>query len=95
MMELNSNWVIDDRYRKYPWPVDSRMTMACKIIISDRQIKKLSFLPAIVNENIQPRFLSSREKEFRDVLNYMERICKSQKIETRFTVEGDEVVVSA
>ena len=54
-----------------------------------------SFLPAIVNENIQPRFLSSREKEFRDVLNYMERICKSQKIETRFTVEGDEVVVGA
>jgi hypothetical protein len=41
------------------------------------------------------RFSSSRGKEFRDVLNYMERICQSEKIETRFTLEGDEVVVGA
>jgi poly-gamma-glutamate capsule biosynthesis protein CapA/YwtB (metallophosphatase superfamily) len=95
MMKLNPNWTIDDRYKKYPWPVDSRMTMACKIIISDRQIKKLTFLPAMVNEDSQPRFLSNREKEFQDVLNYMEKICKSQKIDTQFTVEGDEVVVRA
>jgi hypothetical protein len=69
------------------------MTMACKIIISDRQIKKVSFLPAIINEDSQPRFLNGGDKEFYDVLNYMEKISKAQNIDTQLTVEGDEVMI--
>lgn len=94
MMELHPGWTtIDPLYKTYPFPPDSRMTMACKLIISDKQIKKLSFLPALINENSQPRFLCSKDKEFWNVLNYMQKITKSVNINTKYTVKGDEVIV--
>jgi poly-gamma-glutamate capsule biosynthesis protein CapA/YwtB (metallophosphatase superfamily) len=95
MMELNPSWKLDRRYKAYPFPADSRMTMACKIIISDRQIKKLSFLPAMINEDSQPRFLNGKDKEFQDVINYMQKISKAQNIDTQFSGKGDEMMVGA
>lgn len=95
LMELNPSWTLDPRYKSYPFPADSRMTMACKIIISDKKIKRLSFLPALINEDSRPRFLKGQDKEFYDVLKYMGKISKAEKIDAKFTVEGDEVVISA
>lgn len=93
LMELNSSWTIDPRYKAYPFPADSRMTMACKIIISDKQIKRLSFLPALINEDSQPRFLSRKDKEFNDVLEYMQKVSRAQNIHTKLTVDGNEVII--
>jgi len=93
LMQLNPSWTIDPRYKSYPFPADARMTMACKIMISNKEIEKVSFLPALVNEDSQPRFLSKKEKEFSDVVEYMEKITKALKMETKFTVEGDEVII--
>jgi poly-gamma-glutamate synthesis protein (capsule biosynthesis protein) len=93
LMQLNPSWTIDPRYKAYPFPADARMTMACKMIISNKQIERVSFLPALVNEDSQPRFLSSKEKEFSDVVAYMEKITKAQKMDTKLTVEGDEVII--
>ncbi len=95
MMELNPSWTLDRRYKAYPFPADSRMTMACKIIISHRQMTKVSFLPAVINENSQPRFLNGKEKEFQDVINYMQRISKAQNIDTQFSGIRDEMIVGA
>jgi len=94
IMALNPSWTIDPRYKAYPFPADSRMTMACRILISDKQIKKLSFLPAMINEDSQPRFLTAKEKEFHDIVKYMQKITKAVHLETRYTVNGDEVVVT-
>ena len=94
LMGLNPSWKIDPRYKSYPFPADSRMTMACKIIISDQRIERVSFLPALINENSQPRFLGSKTKEFQDVLEYMQKITKAEKLGTKYIVEGDEVIIS-
>ena len=93
-MELNPSWTLDPRYKAYPFPADSRMTMGCKIIISNKQIKRLSFLPAMINEDSQPRFLSRKDKEFQVVLDYMQKVSKAQNIHTQLTVDGDEVIIS-
>lgn len=93
LMELNPSWTIDRRYKAYPFPAESRMTMACKITISERQIQKVSFLPALINEDSQPRFLSRKGNEFHDVLNYIQKITKDQGMNTGFTVKEDEVIV--
>ncbi|MHA2062497.1 MAG: CapA family protein [Candidatus Sifarchaeia archaeon] len=90
---LDPNWTFDPKYKLYPFPADSRMTMACKIYISDSQINEVSFLPAFINEEGQPRFLRNKEKEFHDVLEYMQKISKSQNIDTKFVVKGDEVII--
>ena len=94
LMSLNPSWTIDPRYKAYPFPADSRMTMACKITISNKQIKRLSFLPAMINEDSQPRFLIQKDKEFQEILNYMVKVTKAEEMDTQYTVEGDEVVVS-
>ena len=94
-MELNPTWTIDPRYKAYPFPADSRMTMACKITISDKQIRRVVFLPAMINEDSQPRFLNHKDKEFQDVVNYMKKITKAQNMNTVFRVEGDEVTIGA
>lgn len=94
LMELNPSWTIDPRYKSYPFPADSRMTMAGKIIISDKKVTKVSFLPALIHEDSRPRFLAKKDKEFNDVVAYMQKVTKAQKIDTQFTVEGNEVIVS-
>lgn len=93
LMELNPSWTLDPRYKSYPFPADARMTMAVKIVLSDKKIKKLSFLPAMINEDSSPRFLNHKDKEFYAVVKYMEKITKSQNIGTSYTVEGDEVII--
>ena len=93
LMELNPTWTIDPTYKSYPYPADSRMTMACKITVSDKQIKRIAFLPAMINEESQPKFLNHKEKEFIDVVNYMKKITQAQNMNTVFMVENDEVVI--
>lgn len=93
LMELNPSWTIDRRYKAYPFPADARMTMAAKLIIADRKVQKVTFLPALVNEDSQPRFLNSKEKEFDKVIEYMTRISNAEGIGTRYRAEGDEVVI--
>lgn len=95
LMAINPSWTIDLRYRAYPFPADSRMSMIAKILISEKRIKKVSFLPVLINEDSQPRVLIRQEKEFGDVLKYMEKITKNQKIDTQYVVEGDEIAVRA
>lgn len=93
VLRLNPKWKHDPNYRAYPFGVEARMTMACEIAIQDKKLREVAFLPALINENSQPRFLSSSEKEFHDVVRYMRKIQKSQKIGTKFHIEDDKVIV--
>jgi poly-gamma-glutamate synthesis protein (capsule biosynthesis protein) len=94
VQRLNPSWRVDPKYNAYPFPVDSRMTLGARIIISDKKIRKVSILPAYVNEDSSPRFLSKKDKEFSEVVSYMERITKAQGIDTQYQIEGDEVGIS-
>ena len=95
MMKLNPSWRIDPKYKSYPYPADSRMSMACKITIFDRQIQKVSFLPVLINKDSQPQFLNRNHKEFRHILKYMQKITKAQSLDTKFTIAGNEIVISS
>lgn len=94
MMALNPSWTVDPKYKSYPFPADSRMTMGCRMLISDKKIVKISILPVLINEDSQPRFLTNKDKESLDVLHYMQKISKANKIDTKYTVEGDEIIIS-
>jgi poly-gamma-glutamate capsule biosynthesis protein CapA/YwtB (metallophosphatase superfamily) len=94
LMAINPSWTMDPRYKAYPFPADSRMTMIVKILISDKKISKVSFLPVLVNEDSQPRVLTQKDKEFGNILKYMEKITKDQKLDTKYIIEGDEILAS-
>lgn len=77
----------------YPYPVDSRKTMIVKCVISDKKIERVSFLPALINKKVQPEVMRRNDKGFGEVLNYVDEVSKDQGIDTKFSVEGDEIVM--
>ncbi len=90
---LNPDWRPDPEYPTYFMPPDSRKTIIAKCTIADRQIKRVSFLPAYINRQSQPEVLPSANPRFVEVSRYMEQITRDQGLDTSFTVEGNEVVV--
>lgn len=90
---LNPSWKPDPEYPTYTMPPDSRKTMIAKCVISDKSIKSVSFLPAIINKSSQPVVLKATDEQFEEVLQYMEEITKDQGLDTEFVIDGDEVVI--
>jgi hypothetical protein len=67
--------------------------MLLKIIISDRQLDRVSFLPALVNKAGQTELLTGDDKKINEVRDYVEWACRDQNLDTAFRREGNEVVV--
>ena len=85
---------LDPKYPTYPFPPDCRMTMVARCVISDKHIQRVSFLPAMINEQGQPCILTRRDRDFDEVLNYMKYACEDQGLDTTFRVEGNEVLIN-
>jgi hypothetical protein len=66
-----------------------------KCVISNGAIKSISFLPTYVNKKTsQPEILTSKDERFGKVVRYIEDVTRNQALDTRYTVRGDEVVLS-
>lgn len=85
----------DPDYPHYPFHPDAKMTILVKCIIADKEIKRVSFLPAWIHPSNQPEILVSGSKQFDEVVGYMGEITKDQELNAKLTVEGDEVVITA
>ena len=91
---LNPDWQPPyPDYPSFPFPPDSRKTLIAKCIISDKKIKKVSFLPAIINKQAEPEILKSGDERFSEIVRYMEEISLDQGLTTKYVVHGDEVVI--
>lgn len=87
---LNPEWKTDD---EYPLPPETRKTMINKCIIKEKAIHRVSFLPAYLNIRSEPEVLSSRDKKFEEVVEYVKEITKDQGLDSSFIIDGDEVVI--
>lgn len=88
------DWVIEPEWAKtYPHPPESRKTFIVKCVISNKRIKKVSFLPAMINIKAQPYILSRKNKGFKEVVDYVEAITQEAGLNGRYKIEGDEVIV--
>jgi len=92
---LNPSWSIEARYESYLFPADSRMTTVLNINTSSRRITRMSFLPALMNENSQPGFLNNNNDKFYAILKHVQKINETQDLDTSFTGEGSEVIPSS
>lgn len=88
--ELNPQW---DEKREYPLPPETRKSLIVKCLISEKRIKRISFLPVYLSVRSEPQILKSGEEEFEEVVRYMGKITSDQGMRTRFSREGDEVVI--
>ena len=87
-------WKPDPEWSRYAYPPESRKSMIVKCNIIDGKIKRASFLPVLINEKAQPHVVSRKDKNFQEFLDYIKDITESQDLKTKFSSEGDEIVVS-
>ena len=91
---LNPDWNPPySDYPSFPFPPDSRKTIIAKCEVSNKKVSKVSFLPVYINKASEPEILSRQDKRFDEVVGYMEEISKDQGLNTKFIVEGNEVLI--
>lgn len=90
---LHPGWTKDPDYPTFPFPVDSRKGMLVKITVADRKVERVSWKPFLINQKSQPRCLSRNDPAFDEVVDYMRKITKAQKLGTEYVIENDEVVM--
>jgi len=78
------------------WHPDAKRTIIGKVMIEGGVIQKVSYLPCYINyeKGAQPEIVTRSDPRGEEVFNYMEKITRSQKMTTKFTWEGDEIVIS-
>lgn len=91
---LHPGWKRDPDYPTFPFPADSRKGMLVKIVVEDRRIRRLSWLPVMINQKSQPRCLPHDDPQFGEIVAYMEKITRAQKLSTEYIVSGDEVTMA-
>ncbi len=85
---------LDPEYPTYDFPPESRKTILVKVVISDKKVERVSFQPAMINKQGQPELLPRTDKRSKEVCDFMEWLCRDQELNTTFSRQGDEVVVT-
>lgn len=91
---LHPGWTRDPDYPTFPFPVDSRKGMLAKIVVEDRKIRQVGWQPVMINRNSQPRVLVSGDPEFEEIVAYMRKITRMQKLTTEYEVAGNLVCMA-
>jgi hypothetical protein len=92
---LNPDWKPPyPDHPSYPFPPDSRKTVIVKCTISNKEINKVSFLPAYINKQADPEILAPDDERFGEVVRYVEEITRDQGLDTTYTVDGNEVIIN-
>jgi poly-gamma-glutamate capsule biosynthesis protein CapA/YwtB (metallophosphatase superfamily) len=78
----------------YGFIPESRKSMIVNCSIEEKRIKRVSFLPVLINQKAQPRVVPRDDKNFEELFQYMKEITESQDLEAKFSIEGNEIVVS-
>lgn len=82
----------DPEYPMMNYGADAKRTLIAKAVLSRAGVQKVSFLPVLIDKQIRPEALRSGDPRFDEALKHMEWV--SEWSDHKFTVEGDEVVVS-
>lgn len=92
---LRYNFTRDPETPNFPYCKDARKTLIAKCYISGNEIKKVTVIPVYINTDNQPVPQTANDEMFRTILNYMKDLTDQQKLNARFDVEGDEIVISS
>ncbi len=82
----------DPAYPTVPQHPDFKYTFIAKAIISDKKIKRVSYIPCFINTNAEPEIKRRNSAEGQQVYDYVERISRDQELNVKFTWDGDEVI---
>jgi len=77
----------------YNFPPEGRYSMIARCEIEDKKIKKAYFYPVLINPYAQPVPVLRKDKKFEKFLKYVQEITEEQGMKTKFTAEGDTIVI--
>jgi poly-gamma-glutamate capsule biosynthesis protein CapA/YwtB (metallophosphatase superfamily) len=85
---------IDPRWVRYAFPVDSQKTVIVKCTLTAGGIERVSLLPAWINPQAQAELVGEADPRSGEVLSYLRWLCDHYSLDTKFSREGDEIVVA-
>jgi poly-gamma-glutamate synthesis protein (capsule biosynthesis protein) len=83
---------LDPNYPRLPYGSDGKRTMVAKAVLSKKGAEKVSFLPTLIDPKLRPEILTKGDPRFDDAVQFMEWV--SEDFPHKFTVDGDEVVIT-
>lgn len=84
--------VMDPDYPHLAYGADAKRSLIARAVLAREGVKRVSFLPVLIDKQLRPEVLRRADPRFNDALRFMEWV--SEGFDHRFTVEGDEVVVT-
>lgn len=82
----------DPAYELLPYGKDAKRTLMVKALLAKDGVKEVSFLPMMIDTRYRPEVLKNGDHRFDDMVRYMD--WASEGFDHKFTVRGDEVVIS-
>lgn len=89
---LRNHTDLDPDYPFMPYGKNSKKTLLAKAILSKDGVKRVSFLPMMIDKQYRPEVLHNGDPRFNDVVSYMD--WASEGFDHKFSVAGDEVVIT-
>lgn len=83
---------LDPEYPHLSYGSDAKRSLIAKAVISKDGVKRVSFLPVLIDRKLRPEVLRAGDARFDDAVRFMEWV--SEDFDHKFTVEGDEVVIT-
>jgi poly-gamma-glutamate synthesis protein (capsule biosynthesis protein) len=84
---------LDADYPLLPYGSDAKRSLIAKAVLGRGGVERVSFLPVQIDRQLRPEVLRRGDSRFEDSLRFMEWV--SEGFDHRFTVDGDEVRVTA
>jgi poly-gamma-glutamate synthesis protein (capsule biosynthesis protein) len=84
---------LDPAFPLMPYGKDCTLSLLAKAVVTRQGVQRVSFLPMAMDSRYRPEVLAHGTPKFDEVVRYME--WASEDMPHRFSVEGDEVVVTA
>lgn len=84
--------VLDPEYPNLSYGADARRSLIAKAVVGSNGVQRVSFLPVLIDKRLRPEVLRAGDARFDEAVRFMDWV--SEDFEHRFTVKGDEVVVT-
>lgn len=83
---------LDPDYPHLPYGSDAKRSLIAKAVLNRRGIKRVSFLPAMIDRQLRPEILKAGDPRFDDAVDYQRRV--SEGFHQNYRIENDEVLVT-
>jgi len=83
---------LDPDYPHLGYGTDAKRSLIAKWVLTPGGVRRVSFLPVLIDKQLRPEVLRSGDPRFDDAIRFMEWV--SEGFDHQFAVEGDEVVIT-